>query len=203
MRRALVGVGGAALLLAIASAALLYLRQASGLVGTDLGRVPAPEFTLTDYTGEQLSLTQLRGKPVALTFLYTHCPDSCPLIADQLRRAQDLLGSDNDKVAFVAISTDPRHDDRASVANFSQVHGLEGRWRYLLGSPEQLAPVWKAYYIGVTPGNEMGSSLGDNEVIHSEAVFLIDKTGRERALLGVPFKAQDLAANLRKLTREA
>src|SRR5207244_863867 len=203
VRRVLLAAAGLAFLLAIVSAALLYLRQSSGLVGTDLGGTPAPGFTLTNYTGEQVSLERLRGKPVVLTFLYTHCPDTCPLIADQMRRASELLGSDSDKVAMVAVSTDPRHDDRASVAGFSQVHSLEGRWQYLLGSPEQLAPVWRAYYIGVTPGSEAGSALGDNEVIHSEAVFVIDKAGRERVLLGVPFKAQDLAANLRKLLKEA
>jgi len=191
-----------ALLLAVISAGMLYFRHASGLVGTDLGAAPAPGFTLTDYTGQQVSLDQFRGKPVALTFLYTHCPDACPLIADQLRQASDLLGPDAAKVAMLAVSTDPRHDDRAAVLNFSQVHGMEGRWLYLLGSPEQLAPVWNAYYIGVTPGNEAGSPLGENEIIHSEAVFVIDKAGRERALLGLPFSARDLASDLRKLLNE-
>jgi protein SCO1 len=139
---------------------------------------------------------------VALTFLYTQCPDACPLIADELRQASDMLGPDAGKVAMLAVSTDPRHDDRAAAVNFSQVHSMAGRWHYLLGSPAQLSPVWKDYYIGVTPGDQAGSPLGENEIMHSEAVFLIDKTGRERVLLGLPFSAKDLAADLKKLLSE-
>lgn len=184
-----------ALALMLFAAAMLYLQRASSLVGTGLNGTPAPPFSLIDQDGQQVSLEQFRGKPVALTFLYTHCPDACPLIADELRQATDILGPDVGKVAILAVSTDPRHDDRASALNFGQVHGMASRWHYLLGSPEQLNPVWKSYYIGVTPG--------ESEVMHSEAVFLIDKTGRERVLLGLPFSAKDLAGDLRKLLSES
>ena len=175
-------------------AGMLYLQRANALAGTPLDAIPAPQFALTDQNGRQVSLEQFRGEPVALTFLYTHCPDACPLIADEMRQAADMLGPNSGKFAMLAVSTDPRHDDRAAALNFSQVHGMTGRWHYLLGSPDQLSPVWKSYYIGVTPG--------DTEVMHSEAVFLIDKQGRERALLGLPFSAKDLAGNLRKLLNE-
>lgn len=182
------------LALLIAAAALLHAMRSDGLAGTSLNGTPAPGFALTDQDGQQVSLSQFQGRPVALTFLYTHCPDACPLIADEMRQAADLLGRDAGKVAMLAVSTDPRHDDRAAAVNFSQVHGMAGRWHYLVGSPEQLSPVWQAYYIGVTPS--------DTEVTHSEAVFLIDKQGRERALLGLPFSAKDLAADLRTLLGE-
>jgi protein SCO1 len=191
------------LLVAVFAAAMLYLRLPHGLVGTDLGKAPAPSFSLTDQNGQQVSLDQFRGQPVVVTFLYTHCPDACPLIADELRQASDQLGADGSRVAILAVSTDPRHDDRASAVSFGQTHNMDGRWHYLLGSPDQLAPIWKAYYIGVTPGSDAGSALGENEITHSEAVFLIDKAGRERALLGLPFSAKDLASNLRQLLAEA
>jgi protein SCO1 len=194
--------GCMALLLALVAAGLLYWQKSQALVGTPLDGGQAPAFALVDQDGQQVSLAQFRGKPVALTFLYTHCPDACPLIADEMRQAADRLGGDAGNVAMLAISTDPVHDDRAAVVNFSQQHGMAGRWHYLLGSPEQLSPVWKAYYIGVTPGSEAGSPLGDNEVIHSEAVYVIDKAGRERVLLGLPFSARDLADDLRKLVAE-
>jgi protein SCO1/2 len=199
----LLGVGCAGLLLAVFAAVMLYLQLPRPLAGTDLAGTPAPPFTLTDQDGQQVSLAQFRGKPVALTFLYTHCPDACPLIADELRQATDQLGADKARVAVLAVSTDPRHDDRVSAVSFTQTHGLQGRWHYLLGSPEQLAPVWRDYYIGVTPGSDMGSALGDNEITHSEAVYLIDKAGRERALMGLPFSARDLASNLRRLLAES
>ncbi|HLG70504.1 MAG TPA: SCO family protein [Chloroflexota bacterium] len=198
----LFAAGCVALLFALFAAGMLWWQSSRALVGTDLQGVSAPGFSLVDQDGQQISLAQFQGKPVALTFLYTHCLDACPLIADEMRQASDRLGSDAGKVAMLAVSTDPRHDDRVSVVNFTQVHGMAGRWHYLMGSPEQLSPIWKAYYIGVTPGDQMGSALGENEVIHSEAVYLIDKTGHERALLGLPFSAGDLANDLRKLLSE-
>ncbi|MFI5270059.1 MAG: SCO family protein [Chloroflexota bacterium] len=201
--RLLLVAGGASLALMVFAGIMLYLQHASSLAGTGLDGTPAPPFALTDQDGQQVSLEQFRGKPVALTFLYTHCPDACPLIADELRQASDMLGPDSGKVAILAVSTDPRHDDRVSAINFGQVHGMTGRWHYLLGSPDQLSPVWKSYYIGVTPGDQAGSALGENEIMHSEAVFLIDKTGRERVLLGLPFSAKDLAKDLRKLLSES
>jgi protein SCO1/2 len=195
--RLLTAVGCAALLLACAAGAALYLQRARSLSGLDLGRTPAPGFSLVDQDGQQISLSQFRGRPVVLTFLYTHCPDACPVIADELRQTNELLGPDAAKVAMLAVSTDPRGDDRASAVNFTQMHGLTGRLHYLLGSPDQLSPIWQAYYIGVSPGDPAG-----NEITHSEAVFVIDKTGQERALLGVPFSAKDLASDLRRLLSE-
>jgi protein SCO1 len=194
----LVAVGCVALLLVLIAGVILYTQRAQSLSGLDLGRTPAPAFSLVDQDGQQISLAQFRGQPVAVTFLYTHCPDACPLIADEMRQAGDLLGPDASKVAMLAVSTDPRGDDRVSAVNFTQVHGLTGRrWHYLLGSPDQLSPIWQAYYIGVAPGNQAIS-----EVIHSEAIFLIDKNGLERSLIGLPFSAKDLASDLRRLLSE-
>lgn len=181
----------------IAVAGSLYFHRSQSLTGLDLGRTPAPPFSLVDQDGQQVSLAQFRGQPIVLTFLYTHCPDACPLIADQLRQTSDLLGPDARKVALLAVSTDPRNDDRVSAVNFTAVHGLTGRWHYLLGSPAQLSPIWQGYYIGVSPGDP-----AINEVVHSEAVFVIDKAGQQRALLGLPFSAKDLASDLRKLLSE-
>src|SRR5439155_25348111 len=56
----------------------------SNLQATDLGNQPAPNFQLTDQAGQKISLAQFKGKPVVLTFLYTHCPDICPLTAEHL-----------------------------------------------------------------------------------------------------------------------
>ena len=63
------------------------------LQGSDLGNVPAPDFRLTDQFGQPVSLSQFRGHPVIVTFLYTHCPDVCPLIADKLHLSLVKLGS--------------------------------------------------------------------------------------------------------------
>lgn len=77
------------------------------LKGTDLGKDPAPNFQLEDQEGRQVALSDLRGKVVVLTFLYTHCPDVCPLIAEHLKTASSQLGAAMNQVAFVAVSVDP------------------------------------------------------------------------------------------------
>jgi len=191
------GVALGALAIALLSAFMLYRAQAGAMAGTDLGHTPAPPFQLVDQNGQQVSLAQFKGQPVVVTFLYTQCPDACPLIADQIRVALNDLGtSDAAKVAVLAVSTDPVHDNRLTAAEFTRVHSLQDQMHYLLGSPSDLSPIWKAYYIGVSPGDS------ESAVLHSEAVFLVDKAGNERELLGVPFSASDLASDLRKLLRE-
>ncbi|MBV9120168.1 MAG: SCO family protein [Chloroflexi bacterium] len=185
-----------AMVVALASAFMLYRARGSALVGTNLDSTPAPPIQLVDQQGQQVSLAQFRGRPVLLTFLYTQCPDACPLIADQVHIALNNLGTKGSEIGLLAVSTDPVHDNPGTATEFNRVHGLDGQLHYLLGAPSQLEPVWKSYYIGVSPGDNVG------EVLHSEAVFLIDKKGNERVLLGVPFSASDLASDLEKLMSE-
>lgn len=180
----------------IALALVLTGCTASTKLSGDPLKGPAPAFTLRDSTGKQISLTDFRGHPVALTFLYTHCPptDECPLIAEKLKRTAAILGSDAEKVGFVAISVDPAGDTPASVKTFSEEHGLTGRLAYLLGSEAQLAPIWKKYAIGVRPSDKPG------QINHTVAVYVIDRSGNERALFaGADFEPTALAADLRAL----
>src|SRR5206468_980554 len=90
----------------------------SNLRGTDLGGTPAPDFRLTDQFGKQVSLSQFRGKPMVLTFLFTHCPNVCPLTADKLHTTMLDLGSDAQRVAVLAVTTDPKRDTLASALAF-------------------------------------------------------------------------------------
>src|SRR5579862_3258215 len=122
------------------------------LVGVDLGGVAAPNFTLTDQTGARVTLASLRGHPVVLTFLYTHCPDQCPLTAEKLRMTADQLGARAGSVDWLAVSVDPVGDTPATAAAFVHAHGLDGRLRYLLGAQQALAPVWQSYHIAVQAG---------------------------------------------------
>ena len=174
----------AALFVAVIALALAACASPK-LAGTELGATEAPDFTLTDgVTGRAVTLSAQRGQVVALTFLYTNCPDVCPLTAARFRAAQDALGPDAPKVTFIAISVDPDRDTPQAVQDFSAAHGLSASWHYLVGGRAQLSPVWAAYGIGV--------QAGDAAVTHNDAVYLIDKTGRERVLL----HSEDLAAAL-------
>jgi protein SCO1/2 len=193
--------------LVIAVGAVIYLVRGTGaaptpvLRGTDLrgtgGAYPlAPDFRLVDQSGTPVSLSQFRGRPVVLTFLYTHCPDECPLTAEKLRVALHQLGASASGVAILAVSTDPIGDTQAAAQAFSAQHQMLDRWHYLIGAHDQLAPVWKAYGIAVAAGARAG------EVTHGLGLYVIDKQGRERVYLGNDFDPAALAADLRILAGE-
>jgi len=167
----------------------------SGLQGTDLDGVPAPGFTLTDQFGKQVSLSQFKGKPVVVTFMYTHCPDVCPLIAEKLRTVMQGLGSDAQKVAILAVSVDPKGDTLAAAMNFSQQHQMTNYWHFLIGTQDQLSPVWTDYAIDA-------QKISASTSTHTSALYVIDKTGHERVLLDQDFTTAQMTTDLKALLGE-
>jgi len=167
------------------------------LFGTELEKNAAPDFTLTDgVSGKSVTLSSLRKKTVALAFLYTRCPDVCPLTAGQFRAAQRALGDDASKVEFVAVSVDPEGDTPTAVREFSDLHDLSERWHYLIGPRPQLEAVWALYGIGSF------ASSGARAVEHNDAIYLIDGRGRERVILHSSDPTNWLLDDLRALIRE-
>lgn len=174
--------------------------QPAPLQGTDLGGVSAPDFRLTDQFGNPISLSQFHGHPVVLTFLYTKCPDDCPLIADKLHLSLEKLGSESAKVGVLAVSTDPQNDTTQAAYHFSQVHHLLNQLHFLVGTRAALAPIWSAYHVyaaATTP-----TANDPNTVDHTLAIYLIDKQGHERVYLGEDFDPNVLTSNLRTLLSE-
>jgi protein SCO1/2 len=185
----------AALALASLAAALTLTATAAagtGLKGIPLSHpVPAPDFTLRDQGGKFVRLASLRGRFVIVTFLYTHCPDVCPLIASRLNTALRQLGKARGEVRVLAISVDPRGDTKASVRRFVAEHRLVPEFRYLTGTRAQLEPIWKAYHLAVLPGK--------NTVAHSAFEVLVDRGGSERVLYDTQVRAEDVVSDLRTL----
>jgi protein SCO1/2 len=159
--------------------------------GTDLGGKPAPNFRLTDQAGKQISLTQFKGEPVILTFLYTNCPDECPLTAEKLHTTLQSMGSSAQHVAVVAVSTDPARDTVAAALKFSKAHNMQDSWHYLVGTRSELVPVWTSYGIYAQPNQQ--------QVNHSLGLFLIDTQGNERLFLDSNFTPNQLADNIKTL----
>jgi protein SCO1/2 len=165
------------------------------LVGDPLPSAVAPDFTLTDGpTGEVVTLSALSGQVVLLTFLYTTCPDICPLTAETIRVARDQLGAKAQDVAFIAVSVDPRGDTPTTTRSFLNDHGLTTGFRYLIGSQAALARVWQAYGIA--------AASTDASVLHSDTIYLIDKHARGRILLHSGVTPSDLANDLSILVGE-
>jgi protein SCO1/2 len=172
------------------------------LPGTSLDGAPAPDFRLTDQLGRSVALSDQRGRPVVLTFLYTTCPDFCPLTAEKLRQTLERLGADAGKVTMLAVSVDPERDTAAAAKEFSAQHRLpDDTWHYLVGTEAELAPVWLAYGIGRLPRGAVptvGAAASD-VLGHTEALYVLDTQGRERTLLRGDFSPDDLAKGLRTL----
>ena len=137
--------------------------------------IPPARFRLRDQDGAVVDARSLRGRPAVVTFMYSTCRDTCPLMADQIRGALDDLPH---SVPVVAISVDPKGDTPLNAKRFLARHGLTGRADFLLGRRAQLAPVWTAF--GVRP-----QSRG---LEHSASTVLLDRRGVQR----VGFAADDI-----------
>ena len=167
------------------------------LAGTDLQKRPAADFALTDGTsGETVTLAGQRGRVVVLTFLYTNCPDVCPLTAEKLRDARAQVGDAARDLALIAVSVDPVHDTPAATREFVHAHRLDGALRFLVGDRASLERVWSAYGIAQQPG-------ADGSVAHNDAIYVIDKQGRARTLLHSDVDVATLAQTLRTLLSES
>ena len=169
----------------------------AGLQGTYLGSIPAPGFQLKDQVGQPISLSQFKGRPVVLTFFYTHCPDACPLTAEKLHQTLLALGNNAQKVGVIAVSVDPKGDTPATAQSFIQVHHLQGYLHYLLGTEAELSPVWSHYSVFAAPT----PSATNGSVSHTTALFVIDGQGRERIYFGNDFTSTQLTTDLQMLLK--
>ena len=195
--------------LVVALFALVMLRSSGepALAGTELDGRPAPGFTLTDYRGQTVSLSDFRGKVVVLTFVYTNCSDVCPVIARNLQTAYEQLPEERqDDVAIIAITVDPERDTPHALQVFSERHGLDDNpsWYALRGDPGTLEQVWQAYgiYPGAmlaTPTHGAGTPEASGGQGHTDAIFVIDPDGRQRALLRGYFEPAAVAHNIEAL----
>jgi protein SCO1 len=148
---------------------------------------PEPPLVLHDYLGPTVNLSSYRGRVVLLTFIYTHCPDVCPLIVSNLHNALALLGPRAAKVQIIAVSTDPKGDTHSAIASFLARRDMTGRLKYLIGSRTALTPVWRAW--GVSASNP----TAHDEVAHSALVYGITASGKVTSVYPANFTAADIA----------
>ncbi len=139
----------------------------------------AAGFSLTDANGHIVSLHDFAGKTVVLTFLDPVCVSDCPIIAQEIRRTDLLLGADAKRVDFVAIDANPLYRSAAYSNAFSLQEGLSvlSNWSFLSGSLTALQQAWDRYGIQVI------SVANGSMVAHSDLIYVIDSTGRSRYLL--------------------
>jgi len=156
---------------------------------------PAPNFRLTTEQGAKLRLSAQKGKFVLLAFLYTKCQDVCPIIAIQLDNVVRSLGQRGKDVQILAVSVDPEGDTPKAVRAYLRSHHLGSDFHWLLGTRQQLWPVWRAYNVAVSPAQ------GSDAIAHTAPVLLLDRTGRPRVYYPEPLDGWDVAHDLRLLIR--
>ena len=155
------------------SSSTIASAQSAGLVGGLVLNPPgaAPALALRNYDGTPVSLAALRGKAVFVTFVYTHCPNVCPLIVSGLAAASRALGPEAAKARFIAVTIDPKRDTPKVVKTFLTTRGALGRVDYLLGTRSELEPVWKAWHVTIELGSE-------KSLTHSAIVYGISGSGQ-------------------------
>jgi protein SCO1/2 len=171
----------------------------AGTLPPGIDRASAPRVRLTAARGGTLDTAQLRGRPYAVTFLYTQCPDVCPLIGQEIRQALEQLGVRSRDVSVLAVSVDPRGDTPAAVRAWLDRQRLPTNFHYLIGTRPQLAPVWKRFYAAPQIADRPETST------HTASIWLIDARGRLRGkyAAGAPVPPADLAHDLGALLDEA
>ncbi len=131
-----------------------------------------PDFALTDQTGATVRLSQMRGEPVAVTFLYTQCPvaTACPMTTAKFSRLDAMLKEKNFGRLLV-VTVDPEHDTPKVLAEYAKKAGADPeRWKFLTGSPRSVADVATSF--GVMYYADRA------QVVHSQAVAVVDPEGR-------------------------
>ena len=153
-----------------------------------------PDFTVTTQSGETLRLSDLRGKVVALTFIYTRCPlpDFCPAVDTKFAEVARRVGFPAERaehVALVSISFDPEHDTPEVLTRHAQLRGAKPPWFYAVASVAELSKIGPLLGLDYYPERD--------QFAHNLTAAVIDTDGRlARLELGRQWTPADLARTI-------
>jgi protein SCO1 len=159
---------------------------------------PAPEFTLTKQDGKRLALKELRGKVLAITFLFASCTDTCPLLTAKMAGIQDRLGpAFGPQAFFLSITVDPERDTPAVLKRYAEAHRANtAGWAFLTGSPAEIREVARNYGIYY-------KKRPRGDVDHTFLTSLVDQNGILRVqYMGVRFSPDEMLRDLQGLLQD-
>lgn len=173
-----VALGAAWMAVAIAAAPLaahIPLPPKKGEIGRREANTPAPAFTLINQDGVPFRFDPAAAKTVLVTFVYTTCPDVCPLFSANFAAIQRALEQEKrDDYLLLTISTDPARDTPEKMKAYGEAFKADfRRWQFLTGTPDELAQVWKDFGVTVR-------ELNNGQVQHTNLTTLIDGRGIRR-----------------------
>ena len=179
-------------LAAITGVAIAFGRQQPAEHSTqiDLGG----PIKLTASNGSPYSEQNLAGKPFAIFFGFTRCPDVCPTTLARMARLRQALGKDGDKFAIVFVSVDAGRDKPAQVGAYTQLFGtpIVG----LTGTEAQIAAITKEYRVFF---EKVPIAGGDYTIDHTASVFLMGPDGHFQSIIDHDENDQSALAKLRRL----
>lgn len=158
-----------------------FAGAAAGRSVQDLGQ--APSFQLTNQENRQVASSDLSGKTLLISFIYTSCPDICGLTTQRVAAVQALVQKEKalkGQVRLLSVTVDPGHDTPEVLAAYAKEHGADpALWSFLTGTPDQISSlVVNGFHLG------LGSPAGEGQTLitHSDRVLLVDPQGRIRAM---------------------
>jgi protein SCO1/2 len=186
-------------ILAVVAIILSFAIGSTAASGESLPKIgPAPEFTLIKQDGKRLALKELRGKVLAITFIFASCTDTCPLLTAKMTGMQDRLGpAFGPQVFFLSITVDPERDTPVVLKRYAEAHRANtAGWAFLTGSPAETREVARRYGVYYRT-----RSRGD--VDHTFLTSLVDQSGILRVqYMGVRFNPDEMLRDLQRLLLE-
>jgi protein SCO1/2 len=141
-------------------------------------RTPA-DFTLTTQDGKPFRLSDLHGRIVLVSFIFTTCNGTCPATTHRMSQVAQAL--EGDKVHLVSITLDPKRDTPTVLRDYMRLYDVDAkRWTFLTGTPREIDKVLSDWGMWVRPGP--GGQLD-----HPSRVFLLDRRGRVREIYNLDF----------------
>jgi protein SCO1 len=146
---------------------------------TEIGRrvvnTPVSDFKLTDQDGKPFHFASARGKLVLATFVFTTCPDVCPLFTANLAAIQRALEEKKIRdYLLLTITTDPERDSPAVLKAYADRFKVDYKnWSFLSGTRADLSKVWKTFGVNVV-------KTDSGQVQHTSFTTLIDRQGNRR-----------------------
>jgi len=171
----------------VAALLVMWLRPTIGLthipippkqpseIGRRVMKTTVPDFKLIDQNGKAFQFNSKRGNLVLATFIFTTCPDVCPLLTAKFAAIQRALDQRKFKDYWLlSITTDPERDGAAALKEYaSRFRADLNRWAFLTGSRAELAKAWQVFGVNVTK-TESGQGF------HTALTTLIDRRGNRR-----------------------
>jgi protein SCO1/2 len=131
--------------------------------------VAAPDFTLVDQDGAEISLGRFKGKPVVLTFVFAHCQTMCPLLVQHIKQAAP--GTAPSEVLLITL--DPWRDTPSGLPGIARQWDIPRNFHILSSArPAEVLRVVNAYHVPFERNEKTG------EISHPGLVFLVDAQGR-------------------------